>query len=89
MITLSGVRSSWLIVPMKSDFTLLARLVSTRAVSSARQARRRSMPPATTVAYSLIKVPFPAAPAVPLKMIRPQYLNQLPSDTKCQTITWG
>ena len=65
MMALSGVRSSWLMLAMNSDFTLLASSASIRAVLSASQAFWRNMESASVVEYSAINEPLLAEPTAP------------------------
>jgi hypothetical protein len=58
MMALSGVRSSWLMLAMNSDFTLLASSASTRAERSATRARCRSIASPRSEAYSFINEGF-------------------------------
>ena len=67
---LSGVLSSWLMLAMNSDLTLLASSVSIRAVCSASQALCRSTESASSVEYSAIREVCFAGPAAVLNMIR-------------------
>ena len=55
MMVLSGVRSSWLMLAMNSDFTLLASSASIRAECSATRVRCRSTASPSSDEYSLIK----------------------------------
>ena len=67
---LRGVLSSWLMLAMNSDLTVLASWVSIRAVCSANQALCRNTESASSDEYSAIRDGRFTGPAVPLNMIR-------------------
>ena len=88
---LSGVLSSWLMLAINSDLTLLASWVSMRAECSASQALWRSMESASSDEYSAIKECCLAAPVVPLNIARtapePPSIRRHAYNTRCQSIT--
>ena len=68
MMALSGVRSSWLMLAMNSDFTLLASSASMRAECSATRARWRSSASPKSDAYSFISELVFWLPKAPLNI---------------------
>ena len=67
-MALSGVLSSWLILAMNSDFTLLASSASMRAECSATRARWRSSASPKSDAYSFISELVFWLPKAPLNI---------------------
>jgi hypothetical protein len=67
---LSGVRSSWLMLAMNSDLTLLASWVSMRALCSASQALSRSAESASIAEYSPMRELFLVGFTLAFNMIR-------------------